>query len=63
MADKETTVRDVELSDARFRQILDKAQARWGKDGGLRYLYFYLAKGAELNSPQVLDWLEDSIEN
>jgi len=63
MEDKETTLRQVDLSDARFREILSTAQARWGTEEGLRYLYFYLAKGAELNSPKVLDWLEESIKN
>ena len=51
------------LSTERFRAILEKAQARWGTEEGLRYLYFYLVKGAELNHPDTLDWLEESIEN
>lgn len=62
MKTKAEALTEVQLSDQRFRDILEKAQARWGEEGGLRYLYFYLAKGAELNSPKVLDWLEESIE-
>lgn len=63
MNTKAEILAEMEASDERFRKILDTAQERWGKEEGLRYLYFYLAKGAELNSPKVLDWLEESIKN
>jgi hypothetical protein len=61
MKTKEQLVAEMEASENRFREILNTAQARWGEVDGLRYLYFYLVKGAELNHPQTLDWLEESI--
>jgi len=63
MKTKEQVRNEIEAHEKRCLSILEIAQKRYGTEGGLRYLFFYLAKGAELNHPDTLDWLEEALEN
>lgn len=62
MKTREQILAEDKASTDRFYSILETAQARYGEVDGLRWVYFYLAKGAEVNHPQTLDWLEEALE-